>query len=95
MNATFAVYLNATVVDAAGNIVRVGVAAAVTNSPAVLPPGAPADKLTTVFQGVRADDVLAHRLTDALLFSLDEVQEQCAQSRVADVVSWLSIPGNT
>lgn len=88
---TFAVYVDATVVDAVAGIVRVNVGAAVTNDATVLPGTAPDSSMNQVFQGVRADDVLAQRLTDVLLLTLDTAQEWCAQNRVTPTVQW--IPG--
>jgi len=94
VNATFAVYVEGAVLDAADCIVRVNVGAAVTKEPASLPSLATPHQTTPVFQGVRADDVLAQRLTEILLFVLDAAQELCAQSGVATSPVWLSIPGD-
>jgi serine/threonine protein kinase len=92
VTATFAVYVEGTVVDPAAGIVRVNVAAAITSQPNTLPPE-PRPPTTQLFQGVRADDVLAQRLTDVLVLTLDTVQEWCAQGRVTSEVQWLSLPG--
>lgn len=93
--ATFAVYLDGVVIDAVGSIVRIQVGAAVTNDPLSLVPAAPPEHMTQVFQGVRADDVLAKRLTEILIFTLDAAQELCAQSRVSATLEWLTLPGST
>lgn len=90
VTSAFAVYVDATVVDAAAGIVRVNVGAGVANEATALPPTALAASMTQVFQGVRADDVLAQRLTDALLATLDTVQEWCAQNRVTPTVQWVA-----
>jgi serine/threonine protein kinase len=93
VSATFAVYVEGTVVDAAGDIVRVNVGAAVTSEQESLPLVAPSDGMTQKFQGVRADDVLAQRMTECLLFALDAAQESCAQNRVTATPEWISMLG--
>lgn len=91
--ATFAVYVEGTVVDASGGIVHVDVGAAYTSESASLPAVAPSGHRTRMFLGVRADDVLAARLAETLLFALDATQEACAQSLPSTVPHWLAIPG--
>ena len=91
--ATFAVYIEGTVVDGPGRIVLVRGAAAVCQQAAALPVTALEERLVQLFQGVRADDVLIRRLTDALLSALDLAQDLCAQGRVNTAADWLSIGG--
>jgi eukaryotic-like serine/threonine-protein kinase len=93
VSATFAVYVHGTVVDAAAAIVHVNVGAALCSDPTALPPVAPLASSKQIFQGVRADDVLAQRLTDVLLLVLDTAQESCAQSRVTAAPEWIAIAG--
>jgi serine/threonine protein kinase len=90
--ATFAVYVEGRVVDPAANIVLVRGASAATTDLASLPPTAPPERMVQIFQGVRADDVLAERLTNVLLSAMDGTQESCAQSTVGAPPRWLSIP---
>jgi eukaryotic-like serine/threonine-protein kinase len=91
ITATFGVYVEASVLDVAGEIVGVTAAAAISSDPAALPPHAPPEYSVNVFRGVRADDVLAHRLTNVLIYAMDSAQELCAQSIVKSTPHWLRI----
>lgn len=93
VSATFVVYIQGAIVDVAENIVRVQVGAMVTSNATEIPITAPVEHVVQVFHGVRADDVLAERLTEILLFALDFVQESCAQSLVAAAPTWIAVEG--
>ncbi|MGK3995653.1 serine/threonine-protein kinase [Sorangium sp. So ce1024] len=90
---TFSVYVEGKVVDAVRSVVAVRAAAAVTAAThaSILPPVAPSERLVELFQGVRADDVLAERLTNALIVALDATQELCAQGRVSEEPTWIPV----
>jgi eukaryotic-like serine/threonine-protein kinase len=92
ISATFQVYVEGTVVDTAANIVLVSAAAAASPNAALLPTTAPQERGVQIFKGVRADDVLADRLTAVLLSAMDATQELCSQNALGPTVKWLSLP---
>jgi len=90
LTSRFATYVHARIIDLAGSIVDIRVAACAVPTGTAPLAEAPVERLMELFHGVRDDQVIQSRLAEFLVLALDAAQELDAQDQVTETV-WMRV----